>query len=70
MDDIGPALVFIIIGLAVYFIPSGMAVLREHSQLPALFLLNLFLGWTFLGWVAALVWAFINQPTVAQPKED
>jgi hypothetical protein len=30
---------------------------RRHPNTVAIGILNLFLGWTFLGWVAALVWA-------------
>ena len=40
-----------------YFFPTIVALLRDHHQLSAIALLNLFLGWTFLGWVAALGWA-------------
>jgi len=41
----------------VYFIPTYVAVGRRHPNLWPIFLLNLFLGWILLGWVAALVWA-------------
>jgi len=30
---------------------------RSHHNAATIFLLNLFLGWTFLGWVIALVWS-------------
>jgi len=40
-----------------YFIPSIVAKIRQHQQSLAVFILNLFLGWTCLGWVIALVWA-------------
>ena len=52
MTLIGIALV-----LAIYFAPVLVARQRRHRSLSALFVLNLLLGWTFLGWVAALVWA-------------
>jgi len=50
---------FIVIGfiLVAYFLPGIIAAAREHQQSTAIFVLNLFLGWTFLGWVVALVWA-------------
>lgn len=41
----------------IYFIPAGLAKSRKHRNAGAIFLLNLFLGWTFIGWVVALVWA-------------
>jgi len=47
---------FIAVG---YFLPYGVARLRAHGRSRAIFKLNLFLGWTVLGWVAALIWAHI-----------
>jgi hypothetical protein len=40
-----------------YFLPALIAAGRKHHQNGAIFTLNLLLGWTFFGWVAALVWA-------------
>lgn len=50
-------LVFGLLLLALYFLPTITAHRRGHHQSLAIGLLNLFLGWTFLGWVVALVWA-------------
>ena len=47
-----------IVALAVYFVPIMVASNRNHPNATAIFFLNLLLGWTFLGWVASLVWAF------------
>jgi hypothetical protein len=47
----------IAIGLLIYFVPWLIAVWRGHHNTLAIFALNLLLGWTFLGWVAAVVWA-------------
>ena len=47
----------LIIGAAVYFVPSITAYVRHHHNRLAILILNVFLGWTLLGWVAALVWA-------------
>jgi hypothetical protein len=44
-------------GLMLYLIPTLVAWWRSHHQLMAILALNLLLGWTFVGWVAALVWA-------------
>jgi cation transport ATPase len=46
---------FVIGGLFVYFLPTIVGARKANSG--AIFALNLFLGWTFLGWVIALVWA-------------
>jgi hypothetical protein len=50
-------LLFLIAMLAIYFLPSIVAGVREHPQSAPIILLNIFLGWTLIGWVAALVWA-------------
>ena len=43
--------------LILYFVPSMVACHRHHHNANAILLTNLFLGWTVLGWVVALVWA-------------
>lgn len=52
------AFVLFIVGLFSYFLPALVAGARNHHNSGAIFALNLFLGWTFLGWVVALVWGF------------
>ncbi|MBE7084252.1 MAG: superinfection immunity protein [Clostridiales bacterium] len=54
----GVFLVFSLIFL--YFLPSFVAFCRKKQNGCAIFILNFFLGWTFVGWVVALVWAFTN----------
>jgi hypothetical protein len=43
--------------LTLYFLPTIVAITRHHRNALAIFLLNLFLGATFVGWVVALVWS-------------
>ena len=38
-----------------YFLPTIIG--RNKADAGAIFLVNLFLGWTVVGWIAALVWA-------------
>jgi len=45
-------------GFVMYFLPVIVALLKSRRDTLSLLLLNLFLGWTFIGWVVALVWAF------------
>lgn len=47
----------IIVILALYFIPLMVANGRKHQNAMAIGVLNVFAGWTFIGWVIALVWA-------------
>ena len=43
------------IGLFVYFLPTMIAIRNKKSSIFSIFLLNLFLGWTGLGWFAILI---------------
>lgn len=54
---------FLTIGLLalVYFFPTIVAGNRQHKNAGAVFALNLFLGWTLVGWVLALVWSVTAQ---------
>ena len=40
-----------------YFLPSIVALKHGTRNTGAIFALNLLLGWTFIGWVTAMVWA-------------
>lgn len=56
-------IVFITFALvALYLLPANIAYARKHRNTWAIFALNLFLGWTLIGWVAALVWGLLYQP--------
>ena len=50
---------FLMIGLGIvaYFIPGIIAATRRHRKVTFIFLVNLFFGWSVLGWIFALVWA-------------
>ena len=52
-------------GTLLYFLPSIIALARSKRDLLAIFLLNLFLGWSVIGWVVALVWAAKNDAPAA-----
>lgn len=52
--------VFFVVVPLLYFLPTYEAWTRKHRNLGALAALNAFLGWTFVGWVAALVWALVK----------
>lgn len=47
--------------MMLYFLPSIIGHKTKYAN--GISILNLFLGWTLIGWVAALVWA------VSAPKE-
>ena len=50
--------------LILYFVPSLVALVRVRHNLLAIIALNIFLGWTLVGWVLALVWALSSsQPS-------
>lgn len=47
---------------ALYFLPFLVGYNKKNAV--SIFLLNFFLGWTFIGWVVALIWA------TSKDKED
>jgi uncharacterized membrane protein YqaE (UPF0057 family) len=42
------------------FLPTWVALFRRRSGAGRIFLANLFLGWTVIGWILALIFAFRN----------
>ncbi len=47
----------IFFGLAMYFLPVVIAYARRHNNIFAITILTLFTGWTFFGWLAAILWS-------------
>ncbi len=47
----------VLAGLAIYFMPTIVAALGKHPLVAPVIVLNVFLGWTFVGWVVALALA-------------
>jgi T4 superinfection immunity protein len=48
-----------------YFLPSIIG--RDKRDATGIFLVNLFLGWTLIGWVVAFLWACASdRPIYAQ----
>jgi hypothetical protein len=54
-------ILLLIFAFFVYFFPSFLASIRRKRQVDTIFVLNLFLGWSILGWVAALMWAVLKE---------
>lgn len=62
MEGLVGIIIVVILGLLgvwLYFLPFAIA--SEKRNAKAIFFLNLFLGWTLVGWVVALVWANMEE---------
>ncbi len=59
-----PYFPFFRFGFVLYFLPAIVALLRERHDKLSIFLANLFLGWSVIGWIVALVWACKSERVV------
>ena len=57
----GALIILAIFSLIIYFLPSIVANYREIEKQAGVFVVNLFLGWTLIGWVVALTWAVTGE---------
>lgn len=57
-----PTIGLLLLGSVVYFLPALIASRRKHANAMPIFLLNLLLGWSVLGWIGALIWCATAQP--------
>lgn len=53
---------FLLFGIGLYFLPAIVAALRHTHNSTAILFLNLFLGWTVIGWFAAMLMAILSAP--------
>ena len=54
------ALLIVVVLLFLYFLPSINAMSRKHKNSDAILLVNLFFGWTVIGYLIALIWSATN----------
>lgn len=67
-SNVNPAeaiMLFLFLGAA-YLIPTIIAVTRKHNNAMAIAVVNIALGWTFLGYLIALVWSLTNSDSKNQ----
>ena len=57
-------IIVLIFAIIIYVLPGVIASSREHKNSTAIWVLNIVLGWSFLGWIAALVWSFTSPGVV------
>jgi hypothetical protein len=50
--DLVGAIVAVVVVVA-YFVPTIIAVVRKHHWIPRIFVVNVLLGWTVIGWIVA-----------------
>lgn len=52
---------YVLFGIALYFLPTILALSRSaKANVMQVVVVNLLLGWTFIGWVVALVMSLSN----------
>lgn len=59
---------YLIASLIVYFFPFLLSLLTRNRT-GGVFVMNLFLGWTFIGWVWALIWAVTSEQKIQGNNE-
>jgi hypothetical protein len=47
----------LLLAFATYLLPTIIAVVRNHPNALAIYLINLFFGWTLVGWIGTLIWS-------------
>lgn len=55
--------IYFLIALALYFLPTFMA---TSGRKASVFVVNLFFGWTMIGWVVALFMAIRSRENVKE----
>ena len=62
----GLAALVVLVG--VYLFPTIIAGIRGKRNTFAIGMLNLITGWTFIGWVAAFIWACCADVRAQEPE--
>ncbi len=60
----------VLLAVPIYLLPTFVAQGRHHRKRKVIMLLNIFLGWTVMGWVVALLWSATADVEKARHEED
>lgn len=61
---------FSLLAILVYLMPVVIAAARSHHQKWLIVLLNVFAGWTIIGWIGALIWSLKPVKTAHEIKRE
>jgi hypothetical protein len=50
--------IYLLLGLAVYLLPSILACMRKHPNKRSILVTNIMIGWSVIGWILALIWSY------------
>ena len=62
LAPLGVVVTGLALALALFVLPTVVAFSRRAENTLAIFLLNVFLGWTVVAWIVLLVWALVARP--------
>jgi hypothetical protein len=51
------SILFILILITIYILPIIIAIIRKHNNLSPVILVNIFFGWSVIGWIVSLIWS-------------
>jgi hypothetical protein len=57
ISDTFGAICYTLFAIWIYLIPTSVAKFRDKKNIGGVFMINLFGGWSVIGWIAALVMA-------------
>jgi hypothetical protein len=61
------SIIFAILAVALYFTPAIVVFARRLPHSGSVIIIDVFLGWTLIGWVVALAMACRSKPAAVQP---
>lgn len=55
--------------IVLYMAPTIVAIFRRHRNTQSILVLNLFLGWTFVGWAVTLAFSVFDSGNIAHEEK-
>jgi hypothetical protein len=62
-----PGLLILIPLVFFYFLPTYIARKKRHRSATSIMILNLVFGWTLIGWIGSLAWAYSGNNNTESP---